>query len=723
MTLPLLGNASTLTEDIFPFLEGKTVVLRKEIDKGIWRKELYVSQLEIQGTNPAGKGNRSLWKASFKNPAESGVNWGLLQAYAPCTNELQNFFLMLATGQDRIKIISVDVAHDFKTTESSFRVDHSNNGLGFHLDLIPQKASDDSIRIDVKGRLHEDLPFAFLAYLYNHQANLLSSLLSRWQLVYPALPFELALLVKQPESTSAPDWPPWPTIKIDGVPAACISDCFEAFEKAYCTTFTNRSVAANIDWRGYVPNPSLDFMENFHNYVPCRVSPYKVYLMVMGIAEYRHLLDKAKQLKTPLPEPTINIVEGITPLAETPQDTAVEQGKQLINRYLSALTPQKVTEPTTQEIGHFYENYKWAFSQAFSEENSEYYTLDGMKDFITMEIKRLRYYGLDGLITSPPKVEIIWRPPPPPPTPEEIAQREWIRANPPLDDLFTEEEMAALFAEPDYESIKDLHARGMAYDWHLKFTEAEKCFREDGSPMSHFMLGRYYRHDRAGVPANRWKSIGMFNEVARRVTEETKAPTPEELCLAARACLEIASQMTGAELGQSQALRKQAQQLFTDAERRGCRQAALYPLYYECHMEGWGLAAEQRRRLTDLAAMDPDKDLAFMVLAAGQNLCDSAGYDYQPQKIENMAILKRGIQEHLPIAEYFLGVLFKSGCGTGEALKKNPERMKFWLTRAARRGDDRAVREAKARRSPANLNPYFHIPATDEELGFGEEQP
>ena len=342
-----------------------------------------------------------------------------------------------------------------------------------------------------------------------------------------------------------------------------------------------------------------------------------------------------------------------------------------------------------------------------------------MKDFIAWEIKRLRYYGLDGLITSPPGVEIMWPlppPPPPPPTPEEIAQREWRLANPTQGDLFTEGEMAALFAEPDYESIKGLHARGMAYDWHLKFTEAERCFREDDSLMSKFMLGRYYKQGRVGIPANRWKANGMFREIILRVTEESKEPTPEELCLAARACKEMTPMIPGATWDERLAFEKQAKALFEAAAKQGCKKAVFYPRYYYENMRCPGnLNPDALRK-----AMAPEEDIEAMVLAAGKAQLDNNGKGFYPQKAENMAILKRGIQEHVSLAEYFVGALFsKQRDNNGvSALKGNPERAKFWLLRAAKRGDDWAALQVEFRKGDGNLYHAF----TDEELGLAEEQ-
>jgi len=307
------------------------------------------------------------------------------------------------------------------------------------------------------------------------------------------------------------------------------------------------------------------------------------------------------------------------------------------------------------------------------------------------------------------------RPPPPPPTPEELARREWMRANPPVDDLFTAEEMAALFTEPDYGAIRDLHERGMAYDWHLKFTEAEKCFREDGSLKSKFMLGRYYKYGRGGIRADRWKANGMFHEIIRHVTEESKSPTAAELCLAGRACWEMGMTRLGIEAREREAFRRQAAGLFEAAEKQGHKGARLYPLYYGYMLDDY-VNAREWPAMTDLILTGADVDLELLVAAAGRLQLSHGGRDYQPQKVENLAILKRGIQARLPLAEYFAGRLFDQGSmsHSGAALNKNPDRAKFWLIRAAKRGDDRAALGVRSRRYDGLRNAYSSF--TDEEL-------
>jgi len=72
----------------------------------------------------------------------------------------------------------------------------------------------------------------------------------------------------------------------------------------------------------------------------------------------------------------------------------------------NAIPPAKIAV-SNEEIKSFYVNFKWAFRKEFTQ-NSEYYSLEDAKDFITIEIRRLKHYRLDELLANPPNVEIIF---------------------------------------------------------------------------------------------------------------------------------------------------------------------------------------------------------------------------------------------------------------------------------------------------------------------------
>ena len=148
-------------------------MLRKETSVGL-AKNSYISKLEISKMDMTRENPRSLWKTNFSDPSLSGTGEGLLQACTSYSDGIGNFYLIMAIHRfiprgTEIKIIGINVNQNFKITESSFLVNQESKGLGFDLILIPQKVSDDLIRIDVKGKEREDS----LAYQFNRQANTL----------------------------------------------------------------------------------------------------------------------------------------------------------------------------------------------------------------------------------------------------------------------------------------------------------------------------------------------------------------------------------------------------------------------------------------------------------------------------------------------------------------------------------------------------------------------
>ena len=68
--------------------------------------------------------------------------------------------------------------------------------------------------------------------------------------------------------------------------------------------------------------------------------------------------------------------------------------------------PADKIQVTDTEIKKFYDDYKWLFCKA--QESSKFYKLNEVKKYIIEEIKRLKYYRLEELLTDPPKVEVIW---------------------------------------------------------------------------------------------------------------------------------------------------------------------------------------------------------------------------------------------------------------------------------------------------------------------------
>lgn len=194
------------------------------------------------------------------------------------------------------------------------------------------------------------------------------------------------------------------------------------------------------------------------------------------------------------------------------------------------------------EIEKFYQDYKWAFRKALRKDATCYPLDEVRKKIIAGEIKRLKYYRLDKLLTHPPTVEILWEavkapagPPakaaPEPYTLDELkklggfTEEEWrafygalqqkaaksgdaeeyireflestarrftreqmkqklckARQGLICRDVFTKAELEALFREPgDYSVIKDSYERFAAYNWHGRFEQAQKLLVQEAS--------------------------------------------------------------------------------------------------------------------------------------------------------------------------------------------------------------------------------------------------
>ena len=267
------------------------------------------------------------------------------------------------------------------------------------------------------------------------------------------------------------------------------------------------------------------------------------------------------------------------------------------------------------------------------------------------------------------------------PSPEEMERRkaEYL-ANLPKDNIFTDDEFKALFPEVEYDKIADLYERGMAYDWDEKFSDAMKCFEQDSSLKSKFMLAMYYKTGRPDIPKDSVKANAIFNEIIGDVSNQS-APTPEMLCIAGRACMEFVS----TEFYEIQEYQKKATEFFKESIEQGYAAAAFYPQYYIRNNGKF-----QPRELLEIA--NKNNCLDTEVLAAGMALFRNPVFMNYRNKQENLLTIKKGIQAHIPLAEYILGELFYLDAANPDlALKPNRELALFWMKRAANHGEAGAI--------------------------------
>ncbi len=267
------------------------------------------------------------------------------------------------------------------------------------------------------------------------------------------------------------------------------------------------------------------------------------------------------------------------------------------------------------------------------------------------------------------------------PSPEEMERRkaEYL-ANLPKDNIFTDDEFKALFPEVEYDKIADLYERGMAYDWDEKFSDAMKCFEQESSLKSKLMLAMYYKTGRPDIPKDSVKANAVFNEIIGDVSNKS-APTPEMLCIAGRACMEFVS----TEFSEIQEYQNKANNFFKESIEQGYAAAAFYPQYYIRNNGKF-----QPRELLEIA--NKNNCLDTEVLAAGMALFRNPVFRNYRNKQENLLTIKKGIQAHIPLAEYILGELFYLDAANPDlALKPNRELALFWMKRAANHGEASAI--------------------------------
>ena len=267
------------------------------------------------------------------------------------------------------------------------------------------------------------------------------------------------------------------------------------------------------------------------------------------------------------------------------------------------------------------------------------------------------------------------------PSPEEIERRraEYL-ANQPKDNIFTEDEFKTLFPKVEYDNVADLYERGMAYDWDEKYSDAMKCFEQDSSLKSKFMLAMYYKTGSPEITKDSVKANVIFKEIIGDVSNKS-APTPEMLCIAGRACMEFIS----TDFSERQEFQNNAEKLFKESIKQGYATAAFYPQY--CIKDNGKF---QPQELIEIA--NKNNCLDAEVLAAGLALLMNPDFMNYRNKQENLLTIKKGIQAHIPLAEYILGELFYLDAANPDlALKPNRELALFWMKRAANHGEAEAI--------------------------------
>lgn len=336
----------------------------------------------------------------------------------------------------------------------------------------------------------------------------------------------------------------------------------------------------------------------------------------------------------------------------------------------------------------FYDNYKWAFRRNFNSQ-SEYYSFNEVEDFIYAEIRRLKSYGLEEFVNTPPKVEIIWKKEeapsakrgwfdPLPPEEMERRKREFL-ASQPLKELFSAAELEELFAEPDYARLTDPLQLARAYDWAGKYPEALAAFEKADGIEAKFELGCFLKHGRPGIPADKKRANELFAEIATSGDLKSGIPTAMEYCLAGRASSEYIPE----NWDETVRWRKRAAGFFQKSIAQGYRPACYYSQYYLRHSSD-----KNPQELMKALPSDNPEVNAFIGALAGMNQSSK-----EPRnRDKNLAAIKAGIQAYNNVAQCALGMLYlHSETDPNAFLRHNRQKAKFWLQRAADRGDVDAI--------------------------------
>jgi TPR repeat protein len=265
-----------------------------------------------------------------------------------------------------------------------------------------------------------------------------------------------------------------------------------------------------------------------------------------------------------------------------------------------------------------------------------------------------------------------------PPAEMERRKREFLAAQP-REELFSALELKDLFTEPDYAKITDQLKLARTYDWFGKYQETLITLEKAPGLEARFELGRFLRHGRPGVTANKVRANELFAKIVSTVNAQGKEAKPEDICLAGRA----SSEYIPKNWDETVLWRKRAAEFFQKAIEQGYRPAYYYSQYYLRH-------SSDKNPLELLKALPTDnlETNAFVGALAGMN----RNLKLPRDRDKNLASVKAGIQAYNTVAQCALGMLYlHSATDPNAFLRYNPSKAKFWLQRAAERGDEDAI--------------------------------
>ncbi|MEI3038811.1 MAG: hypothetical protein V8T90_07030 [Victivallales bacterium] len=276
--------------------------------------------------------------------------------------------------------------------------------------------------------------------------------------------------------------------------------------------------------------------------------------------------------------------------------------------------------------------------------------------------------------------------------PEELERRKReFQASQPLTELFSAVELKTLFTELDYSKITDPLKLARTYDWFGKYSEALATLEKADGAEAKFELGRFLKHGRPGVQADKRKANKLFSEIVSSIKTKDSASSPEDYCLAGRA----SNEYIPGNWNETVHWKKLAADFFQKAMGQEYRPAYYYSQYYLRHSSD--------KNSQELLKALPSNNLeinAFIGALAGMN----QGSKESRNRDKNLAAIKAGIQAHNNVSQCALGMLYlHSETDPNAFLRHNRQKAKFWLQRAAERGDIDALQTLQSDSRLRNL--------------------
>ena len=256
--------------------------------------------------------------------------------------------------------------------------------------------------------------------------------------------------------------------------------------------------------------------------------------------------------------------------------------------------------------------------------------------------------------------------------------------------LLTDDEVEELLADPDPSQLKTPVELGLAYDWVGRFAEAKAELEKDRTPQGRFELGRFLVAGRPGMPADRPRGNSRLEGVVNELEERANTLTASECLLGARACLAMELELVK-EWRKCQRISELCANFCEKAIGMGENAGHYYlELALRRPPRPRGFRQDVERFWRAFPSDDPEACTQAILYCATE-----AKYMDRRDIVPHLKMLKNAIWARNNRAQYVLGMLYLyGGSSHGHAyLSRDVDRARFWLTRAAERGD----REAKAR--------------------------